>query len=180
VQAVVLPHIVRGGIPLPQKATHDLDLLVEADDFGLEFVDLVAVHAQSIARGLGESRELAINSFMSETQHEVGIRPWGSYKVLAEEPKTKVKIITVKPKGKLSLQYHHYRQEHWYVVQGKGKLTLGNSFWTLNPGDHADIPLGMQHRIENIGEEDLIFVEVQTGQSFDENDIVRVEDDYGR
>lgn len=117
---------------------------------------------------------------MSETQYEVGIRPWGSYKVLAEEPKTKVKIITVSPKGKLSLQYHHYRQEHWYVVQGIGKLTLGNSHWTLKPGDHADIPLGMQHRIENIGEEDLIFVEVQTGQSFDECDIVRIEDDYGR
>lgn len=117
---------------------------------------------------------------MSETQHEVGNRPWGSYKVLAEEPKTKVKIITVKPNGKLSLQYHHHRQEHWYVIQGVGKFTLDKTQKVLIAGDHVDIPLKAQHRIENIGIEDLIFVEVQTGESFDENDIVRVEDDYGR
>lgn len=117
---------------------------------------------------------------MSETQHEVGVRPWGSYKVISEDTKSKVKIITVSPKGKLSLQYHHKRSEHWYFVQGKAKFTLGDAVWLYQAGDSCDIPVGIKHRVENVGQEDLIFVEVQTGESFDENDIVRVEDDYGR
>jgi mannose-6-phosphate isomerase-like protein (cupin superfamily) len=117
---------------------------------------------------------------MSETQHEVWTQTLGLLQSFGRGTTGKSKIITVKPKGKLSLQYHHKRSEHWYIIQGRGKFTLGDAVWIYTAGDSADIPVGTTHRIENVGEEDLIFVEVQTGESFDENDIVRVEDDYGR
>ena len=113
-------------------------------------------------------------------QNELGIRPWGSYLVLNENQYSKVKIITVTPKGKLSLQYHTKRSEHWYIVRGTGKFTLGNTQTMISAGDSVDIPLGEKHRIENTGDEDLIFVEVQTGESFEETDIIRIDDDYGR
>lgn len=115
-----------------------------------------------------------------DKQNELGIRPWGSYLVLDENQYSKIKIITVKPKGKLSLQYHNKRSEHWYVVRGSGLFTLGDTQTTISSGNSVDIPLGEKHRIENTGNEDLIFVEVQTGESFEETDIVRINDDYGR
>lgn len=115
-----------------------------------------------------------------KTDMEENKRPWGEYEVLLDKPYTKVKEITVKPKGKLSLQYHNYREERWIITQGRGEITIEKTKSRVYPGDVVSIPLKAIHRIENIGEDILTFIEVQTGISFEENDIIRVEDEYGR
>lgn len=115
-----------------------------------------------------------------KTDMEENKRPWGEYEVLLDKPYTKVKEIRVNPKGKLSLQYHNYREERWIITQGRGEVTIEKNVSRVYPGDVVSIPLKAIHRIENIGEDILTFIEVQTGISFEENDIIRVEDEYGR
>lgn len=107
-------------------------------------------------------------------------RPWGRWEILLEEPDYKVKRITVKPGHRLSYQKHARRKEYWTVVKGEAVATLDGGETRLGPGERADIPTGAAHRIANHGEEDLIFIEVQLGDYFGEDDIVRLEDDYGR
>lgn len=111
---------------------------------------------------------------------ETGERPWGKYFVLADEPRYKLKRIEVKPGQRLSYQYHHKRQEFWTVVEGEAVVTLNGEEHALRYGESIFIPQGAHHRIENRGEELLAFIEVQTGTYFGEDDIVRLEDDYGR
>ncbi|WP_456434053.1 phosphomannose isomerase type II C-terminal cupin domain [Thermosulfuriphilus sp.] len=107
-------------------------------------------------------------------------RPWGYFKVLSDEPDHKVKRIVVYPGKRLSLQYHHHRHEHWFVVRGKARVTLGEEEIFLLPGQAVDIPVGTPHRVANSGQEELVFIEIQTGDYFGEDDIVRLEDDFGR
>ncbi|UCE20195.1 MAG: glycosyltransferase [Gemmatimonadota bacterium] len=107
-------------------------------------------------------------------------RPWGYYCVLADEPDHKVKRITVDPGQRMSLQRHHRRAEHWYIVRGRAVVTKNGEEVLLKSGQAVDLPVGTWHRIMNPGDENLVFIEVQTGDSFGENDIERVEDDYGR
>lgn len=107
-------------------------------------------------------------------------RPWGKYFVLDDAPTHKVKRIEVKPGGRLSYQYHHKRSEVWTIVQGKARITLNDSDTDYTTGNVIEIPLKAKHRIMNIGEKTLIFVEVQLGTYFGEDDIVRIEDDYNR
>ena len=107
-------------------------------------------------------------------------RPWGAYLVLDDGPLAKVKRITVDPGQRLSLQLHHRRAEHWFVVSGTAVVTLGDTELELAAGDAVDIPTGTAHRVRNPGDEPLVFVEVQLGDYFGEDDIVRLEDDYGR
>ena len=107
-------------------------------------------------------------------------RPWGYYLILADEPDHKVKRIVVFPKQRLSLQRHLHRMEHWYIVHGQAVITLNNEEIPLKTGQAVDIPQGAWHRIMNTGNENLIFIEVQTGGYFGEDDIERSEDDYGR
>ncbi len=107
-------------------------------------------------------------------------RPWGSYTVLEDAPDHKVKRIEVLPGKRLSYQKHTKRSEHWFVVQGSGLVTLDGTDVPVQAGVAIDIPLGAAHRIANAGEELLVFIEVQHGESFDEDDIVRLEDDFGR
>lgn len=107
-------------------------------------------------------------------------RPWGYYEVLLDEPCHKVKRITVFPGHRLSLQRHQRRAEHWYVVSGNARVTLGGRELSLSPLESVDIPKGQWHRVANPGEEPLVFIEVQTGDYFGEDDIERLEDDYGR
>ncbi|HXY44555.1 MAG TPA: phosphomannose isomerase type II C-terminal cupin domain [Acidimicrobiales bacterium] len=111
---------------------------------------------------------------------ETDERPWGSYVVLDEAVDHKVKRIVVLPHRRLSLQVHRHRSEHWFVVEGTGLVTLGDTQVRLGAGDSVDIPVGMAHRMANTGDVDLVFIEVQHGESFGENDIVRLEDDFGR
>lgn len=107
-------------------------------------------------------------------------RPWGMYEVLDEGPDHKVKRITVHPGMRLSYQRHERRAEHWYVVSGRGVVTLDDTCIAVHAGATVDIALGVAHRVENVGDQDLLFIEVQSGDYFGEDDIVRLDDDYGR
>lgn len=107
-------------------------------------------------------------------------RPWGFYLILADEGAYKSKRIVLYPGKRLSLQRHQRRAEHWYVLHGHAKVTLDNKQIPLVEGQSVDIPKGSLHRIENIGSDDLSFIEVQTGDYFGEDDIERIEDDFGR
>ncbi|HPZ24440.1 MAG TPA: phosphomannose isomerase type II C-terminal cupin domain [Kaistella sp.] len=111
---------------------------------------------------------------------EIGERPWGKYFVLEDEPNYKLKRIEVNPGHRLSYQYHHHRQEFWTIVEGEAVVVLDEVEHVLKYGESISIPLGAKHRIENRGSELLVFVEVQTGTYFGEDDIVRIEDDYLR
>jgi mannose-6-phosphate isomerase len=107
-------------------------------------------------------------------------RPWGNYQVLADEPDHKVKRIVVYPGKRLSLQRHGQRAEHWYLVAGRGLVTREREEIALTAGQAVDIPRGARHRLENPGPEKVVFIEVQTGDYFGEDDIERFEDDFGR
>lgn len=107
-------------------------------------------------------------------------RPWGTYATLKEESGYKVKRITVKPGESLSLQYHHQRAEHWVVVQGTAMVQIGDVEHHTRPGQYRYIPLKERHRLTNIGENELVLIEVQCGGYLGEDDIVRLADVYGR
>jgi mannose-6-phosphate isomerase len=107
-------------------------------------------------------------------------RPWGYYQVLSDEADHKVKRIVVYPGQRLSLQRHRQRSEHWYLVSGQAVVTRNAERIPMRSGAAVDIPQGAWHRVENPGSEDLVFIEVQTGGYFGEDDIERAEDDYGR
>jgi mannose-6-phosphate isomerase len=107
-------------------------------------------------------------------------RPWGSFTVLEVQPGHKVKRMVVRSGKRLSYQRHSRRAEHWFLVAGRGQVTLDGAIHELAPGEAVDIAAGVAHRIENQGSDDLVFIEVQLGSYFGEDDIVRLEDDYGR
>lgn len=108
-------------------------------------------------------------------------RPWGSYTVLDEAADYKVKRITVAPGKRLSYQRHARRQEHWLIVEGAGCVTLDGSDFDVAPGAAVDVPVGAAHRIANSDTaQPLVFIEVQRGDYFGEDDIVRIADDFGR
>ena len=107
-------------------------------------------------------------------------RPWGTFTVLDEGDGFKVKRIEVLPGKRLSYQKHAQRAEHWVVVQGTAKVTLDDRELVVETGKAIDIAIGMAHRVENPGDETLIFIEVQKGGYLGEDDIVRLQDDFGR
>lgn len=121
---------------------------------------------------------------MSESERSADVngetRPWGRFIVLDDTPTCKVKRIIVEPGQRLSYQLHHRRAEHWTVVSGTALVTLNGEDITVEPGASIDIPRGADHRVRNPGNEPLEFIEVQMGDYFGEDDIVRLEDDYGR
>jgi mannose-6-phosphate isomerase len=113
-----------------------------------------------------------------ELEHDV--RPWGAYWVLEDAPTHKVKRIEVAPGSRLSYQRHEQRAEHWVVISGTAEVTVDGAVHVLEPGGAIDIPRGAAHRMKNPGVEPLVFVEVQLGDYFGEDDIERLEDDFGR
>jgi mannose-1-phosphate guanylyltransferase len=112
--------------------------------------------------------------------HRTVHRPWGTYTVLEEGSRFKIKRIEVKPGGTLSLQMHHHRSEHWIVVSGMARVVNGESELFVNTNESTYIPAGHQHRLENPGVLDLVMIEVQSGEYLGEDDIVRFDDLYGR
>lgn len=112
--------------------------------------------------------------------HRTVHRPWGTYTILEEDHHFKIKRIEVKPGAALSLQMHHHRSEHWIVVSGTAKVTIGEKSFLLCMNESTFIPAGNAHRLENPGVVPLIMIEVQSGEYLGEDDIVRFEDNYGR
>lgn len=108
------------------------------------------------------------------------IRPWGRYDILDEGAGHKAKRITVEPKGRLSYQSHQRRKEYWVVVAGEATVTLDDEVFVRSAGQMVVVPLRAKHRVENQGAEPLVFIEVQVGDYFGEDDIERFSDDYGR
>lgn len=107
-------------------------------------------------------------------------RPWGTWTVLREGMGYKVKLIEVWSGHRLSLQFHHYRSEHWVVVSGRARVMLDDQVLELAPFESAVVPVGAVHRLENPWSDPLVIVEVQKGEILSEEDIVRLEDDYER
>jgi mannose-6-phosphate isomerase len=119
---------------------------------------------------------------VSEGEREFSERPWGNYTVLDDAaPDHKVKRMVVHPGKRLSYQRHAQRSEHWFIVSGTAQVTLDGVVSELVAGQAIDIPQGSAHRIANAADhEDVVFIEVQHGTYFGEDDIVRLEDDFGR
>ncbi|WP_275115355.1 cupin domain-containing protein [Thiomicrorhabdus sediminis] len=112
--------------------------------------------------------------------HRLAHRPWGTYEVLINSEGYKVKRIAVKPGSKLSLQKHFHRNEHWVVVSGTATVTVDKERFLVRPNESTYIKMGQVHRLENEGQIDLVMIEVQVGEYTGEDDIVRIDDDYGR
>ena len=112
--------------------------------------------------------------------HLTVARPWGTYTVLQNSARFKIKRVEVKPGASLSLQMHQHRNEHWVVVSGTAQVVNGDATLTLRTNESTYIPAGHKHRLENPGEENLVIIEVQVGDYLGEDDIVRFEDRYGR
>ncbi|MCS7130141.1 MAG: mannose-1-phosphate guanylyltransferase/mannose-6-phosphate isomerase [Archaeoglobaceae archaeon] len=112
--------------------------------------------------------------------HRTAYRPWGTYTLLEEGERYKIKRITIKPGKRLSLQRHYHRSEHWVVVKGTARVVFDNKEILLRPGESTFIPAGVIHRLENPGKVDLEVIETQIGEYLEEDDIERIEDDYGR
>jgi mannose-1-phosphate guanylyltransferase/mannose-6-phosphate isomerase len=148
--------------------------VVETDD-----VVLVTERGRSEAiRGLVSSLKAAGRSEASAHAEEQ--RPWGSFRVLHEGAGWKVKEIVVVPGGRLSLQSHRHRAEHWVVVAGTARITVDDDMLVLGPNQSVHIPLGARHRMENPGDEPMHLIEVQCGAYLGEDDIIRYDDVYGR
>ncbi len=107
-------------------------------------------------------------------------RPWGFYEVVDSGAGFRVKRICVKPGQRLSYQRHRKRSENWFFVGGSGTVTLNGAVTPVSVGTTFEVPVGAAHRVQNTGLDDLVFIEVQTGNYFGEDDIERIEDDYGR
>ncbi len=119
-------------------------------------------------------------SDQKNSHDEESHRPWGYYTVLSDEHTHKVKRLVVYPGHRLSLQRHQHRTEHWVIVSGTALVTVGDKTYSVSAGETVTIPQKALHRIANQGKENVVFIEVQTGTYFGEDDIERLEDDYGR
>jgi len=124
--------------------------------------------------------ELQIMDHETHKLHKTVSRPWGTYTVLEEGKNFKIKRIVVKPGAMLSLQMHHHRSEHWVVVNGTAQVVNGDNTFLLKTNESTYIPAGHAHRLSNPGLTDLVIIEVQSGEYVGEDDIVRLEDRYGR
>lgn len=134
-------------------------------------------HAQDVKHVVAQLKKQGNEAYKL---HRTVSRPWGSYTVLGEGARFKLKRIEVKPGASLSLQMHHHRSEHWIVVSGMAKVVNGNKDFFVRANESTYIPAGCQHRLENPGVMDLVMIEVQSGEYLGEDDIVRFNDIYGR
>jgi mannose-1-phosphate guanylyltransferase/mannose-6-phosphate isomerase len=154
---------------------------------GLQDISIVETSDAVLVAGHGASEavrivvdELSRRSAPQREAHLTVRRPWGSYTVLEEGPAFKLKRIEVNPGGRLSLQRHRQRSEHWVVIAGEATVTSGTVTSTLKANESTFIPIGALHRLENLGSEPLHIIEVQVGSYLGEDDIERLDDQYGR
>ena len=134
-------------------------------------------HLQRVKEVVGELKARGHEAYKL---HKTVARPWGTYTVLEEGPRFKIKRIEVKVGGSLSLQLHHHRSEHWIVVQGTARVTRDEDVFLVGANESTYIPIETKHRLENPGTEQLVMIEVQCGDYLGEDDIVRFDDRYGR
>jgi mannose-1-phosphate guanylyltransferase/mannose-6-phosphate isomerase len=143
--------------------------------------DAVLVSRQKDANGLKRLVAKLKSVAPEVTEDHIKVhRPWGSYQSVDNGDRHQVKRIIVKPGGRLSLQKHHHRSEHWIVVRGAARVTVNELVKTVHENESIYIPIGAVHRLENPGKIQLELIEVQTGSYFGEDDIIRIEDDYQR
>lgn len=143
--------------------------------------DAVLVSRQKDANGLKRLVAKLKVAAPEVTESHIKVhRPWGSYQSVDNGDRHQVKRIIVKPGGRLSLQKHHHRSEHWIVVRGTAQVTVNELIKTVHENESIYIPIGAVHRLENPGKIQLELIEVQTGSYFGEDDIIRIEDDYQR
>ncbi len=124
--------------------------------------------------------KMKTNNFPQYLQHPTIYRPWGSFTVIEEEKNFKVKKVVVKPKERLSLQFHKQRSEHWVVLKGIAKVELNDKIFYLKPHQSIDIPVEAKHCLINPGRENLEIIEIQNGDYLGENDIIRIDDKYAQ
>ena len=147
----------------------------------VETADAVMVASQDQAQDVKSIvNHLKGSGRIERTFHQKVYRPWGYYEGLDAGPAFQVKRLGVNPGASLSLQLHHHRAEHWVVVNGIATVTVGEKVFDLNPNESCYIPIETQHRLQNLTEEPLEIIEVQSGSYLGEDDIVRFEDNYGR
>lgn len=149
-------------------------IIVETSDVVLV---LNKAHSQSIKTVVSH---LKANHRKEVIQHRLTHRPWGSFESVDQGERFQVKHITVNIGGKLSLQRHHHRSEHWVVVKGTAKVTCGEDAFLLSENQSTYIPIGVTHRLENVGKIPLEIIEIQSGAYLGEDDIERIDDQYGR
>ena len=151
------------------------------DIIAVETSDAILISEKSHSQKVKEIvKMLKENNIPEGESHSKSYRPWGNYISIAQEERWQVKMIEVKPGGKLSLQMHHHRSEHWIIVEGRAKVEIENKVEYLTENQGTYIPLGQKHRLSNPGKIPLILIEVQSGSYVGEDDIVRFEDEYGR
>lgn len=151
------------------------DVIIVATD------DALLVAAADSAQEVGQLVEkLDADGRVESAAHSTVHRPWGSFQTIDRGDGYQVKRITVKPGGRLSLQYHHHRAEHWVVIQGRAQIVRGEETLVLEKNQSTYIPTGVAHRLENKGKSPLQLIEVQSGDYLGEDDIVRLDDVYGR
>ena len=141
---------------------------------------LLVAHRKDLQRVKEVVGELKARGHESYKLHRTVARPWGAYTVVQEGPGFKMKRIEVKPGASLSLQLHHRRSEHWVVVSGVAEVTRGGKIYNVSANESTYIPVETEHRLTNRGKEPLIIIEVQCGDYLGEDDIVRIDDQYGR
>jgi mannose-1-phosphate guanylyltransferase/mannose-6-phosphate isomerase len=141
---------------------------------------VLVVHKDQVQRVKQIVDHLKVSERTEHLHHTKVYRPWGCYEGIDTGDRFQVKRITVNPGGKLSLQMHHHRAEHWVVVSGTAKVTCGDTVSLLSENQSTYIPIGMNHRLENPGKLPLHLIEVQSGSYLGEDDIVRFEDVYQR
>ena len=123
---------------------------------------------------------LKAQGYPEATEHRRNYRPWGYYQSIDHGSRYQVKRIVVRPGGRLSLQKHHHRAEHWVVVRGAAEVTLNDKVTLVHENESIYLPIGSTHRLANPGKIDVELIEVQTGSYFGEDDIVRIDDVYNR
>ncbi|MBT8354098.1 MAG: mannose-1-phosphate guanylyltransferase/mannose-6-phosphate isomerase, partial [Desulfofustis sp.] len=189
----VLDHDENGNVYQGDVVLEDTkNSLIRAEDLmvaavGLEDTLVVETADAVLVAPLSRSQDVkkVVNRLKREERdefkfHQTVYRPWGSYSILAVQPRYQIKKIVVNPKEKLSLQMHHHRHEHWVVVKGTALVTNGEKEILLHEDQSTYIPAGNLHRLENPGVIPLELIEVQIGSYLGEDDIVRFEDIYGR
>ena len=164
------------------RADHGLVTALGVEDLVIvATADAVMVAPRARAQDLKQLVQRLEREGRSEARsHPTVHRPWGSFRSIHNGDRVQVKHIVVNPGGKLSLQFHRKRAEHWVIVRGIATVTRGSETLTLHEDQSTYIPLGMPHRLENQGSQPLHLIEVQTGSYLGEDDIVRLDDSYGR